>query len=149
MKCSKRNHLTPLALARAMVWPFVWVPGGMGFMLGLAAVTAGVDPTQFAADFMADAAVALSPLALKCAITWALYSALYFLWTWPHRPSFIPLEEFPRLHPALYSLGRSWTDRQYQAIISASSSSLILLRRHPFWRGVGFSWFPGVHPQLK
>ncbi len=147
MKCDKSDHLTPLTLAKAMIWPFVWIPGGMGLMLGLAALTAGVDPAEFAADFMADSALALSTLALKCALIWALYSALYFLWTWPHRPLFNPLEEFPSLHPALCRLVCSWTARQYQPIVAVESSWLVVPRRHSFAQGV--RWLPGVHPHLE
>ena len=60
----------------------------MAVLLGLAAATAGIDPARFAADFLADAAVVLSPLALKCAAVWAGYTLLYVLLVWAYWPHY-------------------------------------------------------------
>ena len=149
MSALKPNLLTPFALARAMILPFIWIPGGMALMLGLAASTIGLDPAEFIADFLADSAIVLSPLALKCAGIWAGYTAIYFIATWAHRPSLIPFSEFDEPHPALCRLIGDSDSRLRRIIASALSYWLVLLEQSFFWRGVGLSWSPGVHPQLE
>lgn len=148
-RVSKANHLTPFALAKAIMWPFIWIPGGWFLLLGLVALVAGIDPRQFAADFVTDSAVALSPLALKCALAWAFYSAIYLLWIWPYCSSLNPFGEFAESHPALCTFIRNWTVRFTGEGISVASSWLLLFHRRSFWRSLGLSWSPGVHPQME
>lgn len=77
--------LTPAGLARAIAWPFVTVVGGATAMLALAAATVGLNPVAFAGDFLTDAAVVLSPLAMKLLAIWAIYTTLYLVLAWDAR----------------------------------------------------------------
>ena len=79
------SALTPTRLARAFLWPFVIVIGGAMAMLMLAAVSVGLDPIAFAGDFLADAAVAVSPIAMQLLVIWAIYATLYLLLAWDVR----------------------------------------------------------------
>ena len=89
MISTARKHplsaLTPARLARTFLWPFVIVVGGATAMLMLAAVSVGLDPVAFAGDFLADAAVAVSPMAMRLLMIWAIYTTLYLLLAWDVR----------------------------------------------------------------
>ena len=148
---SSRQHncLTPIALARALSLPFLLVPGGVTLMFSLAAATVGLDPAVFIRDLLADSAVILSPLALKCALIWASYTALYLTLTWAYWPHYQPAFCYDRLDPGLSSLLSSQVCDWWRALRSAMVGWLILLRRRSIWRGIRFAWSPGVHPQIE
>ena len=132
-----------------MIWPFIWIPGGLAVTLGLAAVTVGLDPAEFAVDFLTDSAAALTPLAIKCALMWAIYTAVYILVTWAHRPSFNSLSSFEQLHFAPSRLFNQLGVFSVWGFTSAVDYCRTLLRRRSFWFGLALSWSPGVHPQRK
>lgn len=147
MKATRKNRaLTPIALAWAMILPFIWVVGGAALMLALAAITVGIDPAPFVAEFLADATVVLTPLALKLGGIWVAYTAIYFALTWAYRPSFDPFKDIDQPQGKLSDhLGVG----SLQHVIVALGYCLTLLKRRPFWTGVGLSWAPGAHPQIE
>ena len=149
MNYSKRNHLTPFALAGAMASPFIWFLGGVSLTLALAAVSLGLDPAQLVGSFLTDATVALGSLVWKLVGIWVAYTTFYFLITWPYRPLLNPFTELPPPHRALYSFVRRWINPEDRAGMSALSRLLSSLNRHSTWLGLGFSWAQGAHPQIE
>ena len=143
------KFLTPFALGKALILPFLLVPGGMALMLGLAAATVGLDPNEFISDFLADSAVILSPLALKCALIWAIYAALYLLMTWVYWPHHESAFESDGLDPGLSSIICPSAGYLLQVARSAVAEWLALLLKLSVWCGIRSDWFPGVHPQIE
>ena len=81
-----RNHplsdLSPTRLGHTFVWYSVIGVGGITAMLMLAGATVGLNPIALAGDFLTDAAVDLSPLAMRLLAIWAIYTTLYLLLAW-------------------------------------------------------------------
>ena len=129
-----------------MILPFIWVVGGAVFMLALAAITVGIDPAPFLAEFLADATVVLTPLALKCGGIWAAYTAIYFALTWIYRPTFDPFKDIKQPH---VTISNQLSVSPLQQVVAVLGYCLTLLKRRPFWTGLGLSWAPGAHPQTE
>lgn len=146
---NKRNTLTPFLLAKAMIWPFLLVPGGAAVMLGLAAATVGLNPAQFMADFLADSAVVLSPLALKCAGIWAIYTAFYVLLTWAYWPHYRSAFDYDRLNPGLIRFFHPVDNHPLHKLQSAMDGLQAFLLRRSVWQGIGFAWAGGTHPKIE
>ena len=141
------SALTPTRLARAFVLPFVIVGVGAVAMLMLAAVSVGLDPVAFARDFLADAAVAVSPIATQLLAIWAIYTTLYLLLAWDVR------YYAPRANaiadPALgafvgFLLRLGAKAALVMRLQSCQQAQYRLDRAIP-----PFAWSPGTHPQIE
>ena len=139
--------LTPASLARAIAWPFVIVVGGATAMLALAAATVGLNPVAFAGDFLTDAAVVLSPLAMKLLAIWAIYTTLYLVLAWDAR-FYAPRDNAginSELH-ALVGLLLRW--RAKPAIVMHwQQCQRVKYRLDP--AVLSSAWTPGMHPQTE
>ena len=116
-------------------------------MLMLAAVSVGLDPIVFARDFLADAAVAVSPIAMQLLAIWAIYTTLYLLLAWDVR------YYAPRANaiadPALDA---------FVGFLLRLGVKVALVMRLQQWQQVQYSldrailpsaWSPGTHPQIE
>ena len=139
--------LTPARLARAIVWPFVIVVGGATAMLALAAASVGLNPIAFAGDFLAAAAVDITPLAMRLLAIWAIYTTLYLMLAWDVR--FYAPRSNAAVHPAL---------RAFVGILLRWRANLAAVVRGQQFRQVKYSldratpsctWSPGTHPQIE
>lgn len=145
-----QNHplsdLPPTRLARAFLWPFVIVIGGAMAMLMLAAVSVGLDPVAFAGDFLADAAVAVSPIAMQLLVIWAIYTTLYLLLAWDVR------YYAPR--------GNAIADPTLGAFVGLlrlGAKAALVMRLQPCQQAQyrldraipSPAWSPGTHPQIE
>ena len=139
--------LTPASLARAIAWPFVIVVGGATAMLALAAATVGLNPIAFAGDFLTDAAVVLSPLAMKLLAIWAIYTTLYLVLAWDAR-FYAPRHNAgvnSELH-ALVGLLLRWRVKP-TIVMHWQRCQRVKYRLDP---AILFSaWTPGTHPQTE
>ena len=145
----KQRKLTPFSLAWAMAWPFVGIPLGMAALLALAAASAGLDPAEFAGEFLADTAVILTPLGLKCLGTWAAYSLLYLVVTWAHWPHYESVSDFHGLDSGLNKLFGPSCAYVLNVSNSAFCQWVVSLRRRLVWRGVRLAWSSGTHPKTE
>ena len=145
----QQRRLTPITLAMAMAWPFVVIPIGMAALLALAAVSVGLDPAAFAIEFLADCAVILTPLGLKCLGIWLVYSSLYLVIAWLYWPCYQSSLDFDAIDPGLFRCFTHSADRLACILGAALSGWLFLSRRRSFWQGLRLAWHPGTHPQLE
>ena len=151
MMFATRKHplsaLPPTRLARTFLWPFVIVVGGATAMLMLAAVSVGLDPIVFAGDFLADAAVAVSPIAMRLLAIWAIYTTLYILLA----------RDFRYYAPRANTIA----DPALGALVSSLlrlGAKVALVMRLQQWQQVQYcldraipssAWSPGTHPQIE
>ena len=138
----KHQALTPFLQAKAMIMPFLLVPGGAALLLGLAAVSVGLNPAEFMADFVADSAIVLSPLALKCLLIWAIYTAFYILLTWAYWPHYRSAFDYDRIDPGIIRYFHQPVSHLLHKLLSALAGKALASRKHSVWRGLGFAWHP-------
>lgn len=140
--------LTPARLARAFAWPFVIVGGGATLMLALAAASVGLNPVAFAGDFLAEAAVDVSPLAMRLLAIWAIYSTLYLiLAVWDVR-FYTPLYN-DVVHPALLACGGLWLRSGVKIAVVMCWQQCQRLQHRSDGASTPSAWSPGIHPQIE
>ena len=116
-------------------------------MLALAAASVGLNPIAFAGDFLAEAAVAVSPLAMRLLAIWAIYTALYLMLAWDVR--FYAPRPNAAVHPAL---------RAFVGILLRSGVKVAVVMRWQQSQPMkcrldratpSCTWSPGTHPQIE
>ena len=138
---------TPWKAAKVLFLPGVWVVGGACLLLALAAVSAGVDPTDIVLGFLSDVPAAGEDLWHRLLAIWVVYALLYTIVVVDFR--------------AMAKL--SWTGRLLLAhdLASISKSPLVCTVSHApphvaisevsYAQRIvlGDGWSPGVHPQIE
>ena len=139
--------LTPARLARAFVWPFVIVGGGATLMLALAAASVGLNPVAFAGDFLAEAAVDVSPLAMRLLAIWAIYTTIYLLLAWDVR--FYAPRPNAGVHPVLLAFGDLWLRSGVKVAVVMCWQQFRKVKCRLDRATPSYAWSPGTNPQIE